>query len=58
MEDIARDLNSIGNRERLSEDDILLNFVNLLPHEYHIQLQMLEERDDEELSREAVVSSV
>ena len=58
MEDIARDLNSIGNRERLSEDDILLKFVNLLPHEYHVQLQMLEEREDEELSREAVVSSV
>ena len=60
MEDIARDLNAIGNRERLSsEDDVLLKFVNLLPHEYHVQLQiMLENRDDEELSREVVVSSV
>ena len=44
MEDIARDLNSIGNRIRLSEDGIPLKFVNLLPHEYHVQLQMLEER--------------
>ena len=59
MEDIARDLNSftIHSHDRLSEDIILLRFVNALPSEYEIQIQLIEDMEGP-LTREGVLTSV
>ena len=59
MEDIARDINSFVNHphDRLSEDDILLKFVNALPSEYDNQVQLLEDKEGP-LTREGVLTSV
>ena len=59
MEDIARDLNSftIHSHDRLSEDTILLRFVNALPSEYEIQIRLIADKE-EPLTREGVLTSV
>ncbi|CAM9583550.1 unnamed protein product, partial [Sphacelaria rigidula] len=56
MEELARNLNSYEEHERLSENHILLKFLNALPFEYHIQKQLLEDREGS-LTREVVLTS-
>ena len=58
MEDIARSLRSSHSQwQPLTESFVIGKFVNSLLHEYDIQKQVLEEREDG-FSLEAVVSSV
>ncbi|CAM9924134.1 unnamed protein product, partial [Sphacelaria rigidula] len=56
MEELARNLNSFEEHERLSGNHILLKFLNALPFEYHIQKQLLEDREGP-LTREVVLTS-
>ncbi|CAN0014730.1 unnamed protein product, partial [Sphacelaria rigidula] len=57
MEKLARNLNSYEEHERLSENRIILKFLNALPFEYHIQKQLLEDREGP-LTREVVLTSI
>lgn len=57
MEDLARDLHLCEGDLILSEDHILLKFVNALLHEYNIRKRLLEDRDGRR-SREVGITSV